>query len=84
MPSKAVKPTSPTSHDMALAAFIDEQRENLVALFTLTWTRPPFPPLVGALMILHQIESLSLNANLPGPLIHPTRIVGSVHDGIRP
>jgi hypothetical protein len=69
---------------MALTTLVNELGKNLVTFLTLPRTRTPLPPVVRALVVLHQIHPLLFNTSLPNPGIHMTGIVISVNNVISP
>lgn len=58
--------------------------EHIVAFLTSVRIRPRFPPFMGAFVIFHQVAPISLNTNLPRPLVNPIRTIGSIYDSICP
>jgi hypothetical protein len=39
---------------------------------------------MGAFVIFHQVAPLSLNTNLPRPLVNPARTISSIYESICP
>jgi hypothetical protein len=39
---------------------------------------------MGTFVIFHQVASLSLDTNLPHPLVNPARTISSIYDSICP
>ena len=82
-PSKAVIPASPTGHDVALATFVDEHWHNVEALFTFGRAALTSPSIMGAFVIVDQVEPRLLNKTLSNILEDLGGVVGSSHDLIR-